>query len=242
MLSIVAEDADGGWITMSADKSGQPGINSCLPIAPFGDRTVICVAGGQSLTLGQVRQIGIARSQDKIRVVAVNDAAFPCWFADICLGYDRKWWDSKAGLPGFRGLKLSVEPTGYHDVRVLEHGGIEGFDERPGWLRTGSNSGYGAVHIAAALGARKIVLVGYNFGSDADRGAMEHWFGLHPEGMNKGSNTDEWCRLFRGLTDILASRGVAVLNATPRSRITWLPGVDLASLVDEIRPTCLAAR
>lgn len=197
-----------------------------LPIAPFGDRPVVCVGGGPSLTLAQVRLIGMARSRDLIRVIAVSDAVFLCWFADICIAYDRKWWNSKAGLPGFRGLKLSVEATGYHDVRMLGHGGIEGFDERPGWIRTGSNTGYGAAHVARTVGGRKIVLVAYDFGSDADKGAMQHWFGLHPEGMNKGSNTQEWRRLFRELTDLFAAAGVSVVNASERSTINWLPRLD----------------
>ncbi|MER9768894.1 hypothetical protein NKJ09_22840 [Mesorhizobium sp. M0189] len=125
-------------------------------------------------------------------------------------------------------MKTSLEPTGYHDVRMLKNTGIEGYDESPGCIRGGSNGGYQAVHLAAKLGARSIVLVGYDFTPD---GAMDHWFGLHGVGdgrpMDKKSNVQNWLRMFRDLTDELGRRGVKVENATIKSSIDWLPNISL---------------
>ncbi|AMX93648.1 MULTISPECIES: hypothetical protein [Mesorhizobium] len=197
---------------------------TCLPIAPFGDRPVVVAAGGPSLTLSQIRRIGMARAEDKIRVIAINDAIYPCWFADILHASDKRWWNMHKGVPAFRGLKTSLEITGFHDVRTLKNTGIEGFDDTPGCIRGGCNSGYQAVHLAAQLGARRIVIVAFDFSDD---GAKSHWFGPHGPGMDLHSNTENWRKHFRGLTDELARRKIAVVNATIKSTITWLPRINL---------------
>lgn len=203
-------------------------MSNVIPISPFGVRPVVCVAGGPSVTLAQVRQIGIARSEDRIRVIAVNDAMYPCWFADLGYACDRRFWERHHGVPGFPGLKLSLEGTRYSDVRPLKNTGIEGYDETPGCIRSGSNSGYQAVHLAAKLGARKIILVGYDF---SEGGARDHWFGRHHGDMDKHSRVDEWRRLFQGLTDELNRRGIEVVNASLSSTIKWLPMVSLESVM-----------
>lgn len=194
-----------------------------IPI-DYGGRPVAIIGGGPSLTLGQVRQIGLARAQDKIRVIAINDAIYPCWFADQNHGSDKRWWDKNRGVPAYRGIKTSLEITGYHDVRTLKNTGLEGFDDTPGCIRGGCNSGYQAVHLAAQLGAHRIIIVGFDFSDD---GAKSHWFGPHGPGMDLHSNTENWRRNFSGLTDELARRKIAVVNATIKSTITWLPKVNL---------------
>lgn len=201
-------------------------MSACLPIAPFGERAVVCVASGPSLTLSQIRRIGIARAQDKIRVIAINDNIYPCWFADVAHASDRKWWDLHAGVPHFKGLKTSLEVTGFSDVRTLKNTGIQGFDDRPGCIRGGCNGGFQAVHLAASLGARRIILVGYDFTED---GARSHWFGLHGPGMDMRSNVQNWLNHFRDLTEILQARGIRIQNATITSTIHWLPKISLDS-------------
>lgn len=198
--------------------------NNCLPIAPFADRPVVVIAGGPSLTLAQVRRIGMARAADKIRVIAINDAIYPCWFADVLHASDKRWWDMHNGVPAFRGLKTSLEITGYHDVRTLKNTGIEGFDDAPGCIRGGANGGFQGVHMAANLGARRIVAVAFDFSND---GAKSHWFGPHGPKMDLHSNTENWRRYFRGLTDELARRKISVVNATIKSTINWLPAINL---------------
>jgi len=129
----------------------------------------------------------------------------------------------------FRGIKTSLEITGYQDVRTLKNTGVEGYDDTPGCIRSGGNGGYQAAHLAAQIGGRSIILAGYDF---SDNGSRDHWFGLHKAGMDKHSNVTERLRLFRGLTTELAKRGVKVCNATAgQSNINWLPPFDLGSLI-----------
>lgn len=187
------------------------------------------VAGGPSLTLAQVRIVGMARSQDKCRVVAVNDAVYPCWFADIHYAGDRRWWDRHGHLSRYPGLKLAIQPTSYSDVRVMENAGPEYVGDEG--LRIGhwKNSGAQAVHMAARLFAQRILLLGFDFsGSKATGdGTRDHWFGRHQDRpgcrMDINSDVAEIKRLFRILTNHLHSRGVEIVNCSPESTIDWLP-------------------
>lgn len=199
-----------------------------------GQRVVI-VAGGPSLMLRQVRAIGMACAAGRCKVIAVSDAVFPCWFADICYSADAKWWDHHQGLATFPGTKVSRNPLGRYDVRHLYGvdcadvdrcvAGVDGFDPSPGVLRFGPNSGHHAVHLAAQLGAAEIVIVAMDF-TDKDF-ARDHWFGRHEGRMDMCSNTQDWRMRFRFLTDDLTKHGIRVVNASLASTVTWLPMVSL---------------
>lgn len=196
-----------------------------VAVKSFIDHPVVIVAGGPSVNVNDIRTIGIARSVDRCRVIAVSDAIYPCWFADWLHSSDRRWWQEHTGVSGFSGYKSSLEPVPYPDVKTLRNTGLEGYDPRPCCIRNGANSGYQAVHLAAQLGARKIILLGLDY---TDDGARTHWFGHHKPGMDKHSDVQQWRRLLRDLTQILNAAGIEILNAGMKSTLTWLPRVDLA--------------
>lgn len=190
---------------------------------------VVVVAGGPSVTLSQVRTIGRARDLDLCKVIAVNDAVFPCWFADILYAADARWWDYHKGLQSFTKVRVSFNNLGRYDVQHMRDTGPVGYDPEPGNIRHGSNSGYQAVHLAAQLGAREIVIVGLDY-TDEDR-ARDHWFGRHEGRLDISSNTADWRQKFRILTDDLARRGVMVSNASPISTIEWVRRIDINDLL-----------
>lgn len=201
-------------------------IDDCIPVGPFRG-TVVCVGSGPSLSLQQVRHIGMARASEKIRVLAVNDAIFPCWFADIFHASDKAWWEKHEGLPAARAVKTCLEITRFRNIRTLKNTGIEGFDETPGCVRGGSNSGFQAVHLGAKVFLPKaIVLVGYDY---TDDGARSHYFGKHEGAMDKTSNVQNWRKYLQDLTDELGRRNIKVFNATLQSTIKWLPRISLDS-------------
>lgn len=209
------------------------------PGAAWAGQRVVVVAGGPSLALRQIRAISMARAAGRCRVIAVSDAVFPCWFADICYSADAKWWDHHHGLDAFAGTKISRDPLGRYNVHHLRGvdcadvdncvAGADGFDPTPGVLRYGPNSGHHAVHLAAQLGAAEIVIVAIDF-TDKDF-ARDHWFGRHEGRMDMCSNTEDWRMRFRFLTDDLARHGVRVVNASLASTVTWLPMVNLEALL-----------
>lgn len=190
-------------------------------------RPVFIIAGGPSVELSGIRLIARHRSGGHCRVIAVNDAVYPCWFADHLHASDCRWWIENGGVKRYPGRKTSVEITPFSDVEHFEKTGDRGFDPTEGKIRTGQNSAFQAVHIAAAEGETRIVLYGVDF---TDDGARAHWFGHHKPGMDKRSDVKLWREMLRELTEELRTRGVVVMNASPESTITWLPRFDLGSL------------
>lgn len=194
----------------------------------FAGRCVVVAAGGPSFSLSQVREIGIARAKDLIRVIAINDAVYPCWFADINYACDHQWWETHNGVPGFAGLKVGLRhhpvPV-YPGIRVLNSTGPEGIEDDPGGLRTAGNSGYQVLNLCAHLGAAKILLCGYDMRGDNSA----HWFGRHPESCRKQmtGGFDRMAKHYNGIAGPLADRGIEVINCTPGSAITAFPQGDL---------------
>lgn len=191
------------------------------------NRPAVIIAGGPSFSLKDTRLIGMARAQNRIFVVTVNDAVYPCWYADVAYACDRRWWDHHAGLKYFHGLKLSLERTDFQDVTTLENTGPEGYDPDPWKIRSGGNGGYQAIQVAAHLGAPKVILVGY----DMQGG---HWFGEHPSEIRSTLAPQTRANMIRGfavLGDALAKRGVKIFNATPGSAITAFPRVSLEEVL-----------
>lgn len=194
-------------------------------------RTVVVAAGGPSFDAPAARLIGIARARSKVKVVAVNDAVYPCWFADIAWASDPPWWRHHVNLPGFEGRRLGLryqdgsqwrQPAG---IDHLEASGIDGFDDRPGYVRHGGNGGYAATHLAAQLGAIRIVLVGFDMSG-------EHWFGRHPEGLHRPSvDKTKWVTRFNGLAETLKARGVAVTNTSQASALSCFPKASLDAVL-----------
>ena len=183
--------------------------------ARFAGQTALVFASGPSLT-----QLWHPDRPIPCPSIAVNDAHRIALGADILHASDPHWWSHNQGVPAFRGLK-----TGFSDgvrpprpVVELSNGGVRGFDPRLGWARTGNNSGHVGVHLAAQLGAVRIVLVGFDMRVVDGK---DHFFGQHPRSVQGrgASKYNEWVEHFGYLAEALSCRGVKVLNATPDSAL-----------------------
>lgn len=105
-------------------------------------------------------------------------------------------------------------------MHLLHNAGVEGLSNKPNALCTGSNSGYQAVGLAIAAGARQIILLGYDM---RFIGGRSHWHGGHPVQQSEGTYTMTFAANFRKLR----APGVDILNATPGSALNAFPFVDL---------------
>ena len=191
--------------------------------------TAIVLCTGPSASLKQVRAIARARlwPESKFRVIAVNDAIYGAWWADWHHACDWSWWaEHIQHVHTFPGIKTTLAEdvpapwvTGY-----LENSGNEGFDPDPSRCRTGNNSGYQAIHIAAHAGAKRIVLVGMDMKMDAQ--GNSHNFGEHRDGR-KAHFATVMLPMFPTIVPALEERGIEVVNATPGSALTTFPMVDL---------------
>lgn len=187
---------------------------------------VVLVGGGPSLTPAQVE-----RCRGKARVIAINTAVKLAPWADILYFCDRQWfgWHRETVL-NFKGQVVTL---GNEDLRkevrglvCMRDAGVEGFSEDPAALCNGRNSGYQAIHLAAHLGAKRIVLLGYDMKSAAPAapGARPrvHWHEEHPVPTHPDT-PGGYVPHFKDLLEPLARRGIEVLNATPGSALPYFP-------------------
>jgi len=188
--------------------------------------TAAILASGPSMTRAQAEAV-----KGRCRVIAVNNQgidtesdgevvpAFAPW-ADILFAADAKWWRCyhKQALK-FAGRKVTVRatlpwPEVYSLVQSIEYAS---FDPRPTHLVSGGNSGYMAVHLAMHLGAKRILLIGFDMKDGRLR--RRHWFGNHPGRLNSRGNYNGWNRAFEKLAKVLPDMGVEVINCTPDSAL-----------------------
>lgn len=92
------------------------------------------------------------------------------------------------------------------------------------------NSGYQAVNLAYLLGARKIVMLGFDM---QDRGGEHHFHGNHRGGTltNPGNRLyARWIKGFETIHRLLKEEGVELINCSRRTALT-IPRADLCSVI-----------
>lgn len=150
-----------------------------------------------------------------IRIV-VNDAYRLLPEAEVMFAADASWWRLHRGVSSFAGAKVGYRSNQYKGVIALQTSGVTGYDPRPGYIRLGGNSGCGAIHLAAQLGAKTIRLIGF----DMKRiGGLGHFFGEHPHIPRPQPYFAEWIKNIQILATELAARGIEVRNETPGSAL-----------------------
>ena len=162
--------------------------------------------------------------------IAVNDAFRLAPWADVLYACDSMWWNHPENIDtlDFRGLRVTQDIDTFGNVYRVEESGKDGFDPEPGKLRTGSNSGYQATHLAAQWGARDIILLGFDMGV---RDGRAHFFGDHPPGLTKQSPYASFISIFRTLAPPLQELGCRVTNCTPKSGLDAFPMQPLESTI-----------
>lgn len=191
--------------------------------------TAVLIAGGPSLTQAQCDHV-----RGTARVLAINDAYRLAPWCDALYFCDGKWWDWHKDRPEFAALtciRATLDQRAAETDRSLKwlrNTGRDGLEVEPTGLRTGRNSGYQAINLAVHLGARRIVLLGYDMKLGAD--GRDHWFGTHPQGrvMTPHHFANIFLPAFATLAAPLAERGIEMVNATPGSALDVWPVKTLA--------------
>lgn len=201
-----------------------------VPILTDGG-TVVCLASGPSLTAADVETV-----RGRAVVVAVNDAIRLAPWADVFYSGARVYWTPKDPrgrlLEGFAGLRVRLcldqdrPGVGADGVIRLRHGGADGLARTPNALTTYQNSGGAAINLAVHLGARRIVLLGYDMGPADGR----HHFHDAP-GTRHSSPYALFTRLLATSVAPLAAAGVEVVNCSRRTALACFPRVPLEAIV-----------
>lgn len=184
--------------------------------------TVVCVAGGPSLTPEDVEAC-----RGRATVIAVNDAYRLAPWAEVLYAADGKWWrHHQSALTAFAGLKVSIRVANAGhpaDVQLLNRTGDRGLELQPTGLRTGRNSGYQAINLAVHLGATRILLLGYDmaFGPKGE----SHWFGEHWDEIRPPVAT--FREFFSTLVEPLTRVQVEILNCSRQTALTCFPRMAL---------------
>lgn len=179
----------------------------------YAGQTCVILATGASLT-----QKDVDYAAARAPVIAISDAWRLCPQAFCLYSCDAKWWRYHQNVPQYKGLKVTLDDSlAFPDVLCLKwrrEEGWSGFDDDPEYLRTGKNSGYQALHLAAHFGFSRIILLGYDM-----RG--EHFFGKHPKELDVDTPFSEFIDAFKTIVEPLKERGVEVINCTPGSALPW---------------------
>ncbi|HEX9905213.1 MAG TPA: hypothetical protein VGA77_09640, partial [Propylenella sp.] len=161
----------------------------------WSDETVLVIATGPSLSLPD---LAIAhdwrRDRERTKVISVNDAyRYTSGWQDLIYACDLKWWKLHYTRTRMAHC-LTIDDSVPYPIHVLRNSGIDGFDPDPSAIRSGGNSAYQAVHIAAHAAARRIVMLGVDY-RPGERG-MSHCFGDHPPGLQTNPPWKEFIGTF----------------------------------------------
>lgn len=197
-------------------------------------QTCVILASGPSMS----KEIAELVRFSLFRTIAINTTFRLAPWADMLYAADAKWWNhpDNKDARAFQWLKLMVENQGesVDDVLMLKNTGVEGFDDDPTCLRTGMNSGYQALHVAAQAGCKRVLLCGFDMRSVKNE---QHWHDRHPLPLRDHSDGIylSWIRAFGTLAPILEKRGVEVWNCTPGSALKCFQIKTIEAAIDEAR-------
>lgn len=144
----------------------------------------------------------------RCRVIAVSDANRLAPWAEAMASVDAAWWRKHPEAFNFPGRKFTAAPD-YQGLRELER--------IPGVV-SGTNSGLFAMMVAVHLGAKRLLLCGFDM-----RGT--HYFGPHPKGMR--NTKPERFEVFKQQFSRYHPQGVEIINCTPNSALTCYPTANL---------------
>ena len=187
--------------------------------------TVLIFGGGPSVSRGQAEAVGA--TIDRHRVIAVNNAVELAPWADLLYFCDARWYEwHRATVQAFEGVRVTLENLPLQkelEVRCLRDYGVHGFAPKSDGVTNGRNGGYQALHLAAWLGVRRVLLLGFDM---KPKGNRLHWHAEHPV-ATPPSVFAGWLEAFATLAPHLKSRGVEVINCTPASALTVFPYLPL---------------
>lgn len=195
-----------------------------VPSTLWQGRTVVVMASGPSLLPSVVEAVHLSGAP----TLVTNSTHLAAPWATLLVANDASWWDVHYHeAMAFLGLKYSASDPPYEGVLTQRITGAEGYDPDPECLRTGGNSGYTAVHIAAQAGARRILLCGMDM-----RGG--HWHPEHrpPLRTTPSPTFARWIERFATLAPALERIGVDVVNCTPGSAIKCFRSAPLEEALD----------
>lgn len=178
--------------------------------------TAVLIGGGTSVTYDDLKLIKSSTAKH----IAINTAGFYAPWCDFLYYSDAKWYQwhyQESWFEHFYGRIYTIDKREIHlpGVMRLKWGDKQGLSTFRDALCLGGNSGYQAINLAFLMGAKKIVLVGYDMRA---QGEKTHFFGDHPAPTPKDVY-DVYVPHFSTITDTLAAYDVEIINTSLESAI-----------------------
>ncbi len=202
-------------------------------------RRCFIIGGGPSV---KKLDLDLLRSELTIGINRAYELLEP----SILYGVDGQMWgwveqgkcgaESKRKFNAYRGYKVwmalhKVFPPDFYLIDVDDRGGHRIGSTK--LLAFKNNSGYGAINLAAALGANPIYLVGFDM-QGGKEGKQKWWHDGYPVDYGEGVYK-RYIDEINGFAPVLKDAGVEVINLNPRSALKCFDFGDYRKVVN-IRP------
>lgn len=196
-------------------------------IPDYGERwhgqTVVIFGSGNSLTDEQIEKArGLHCSY-----IAINDTYKRVHFADVLYACDYRWWAKHHNEIEFKGELWTQDIKSRHEFSLNWVLGRNKNGLGSDCVHFGGNSGYQAINLAYLWGAKRIILLGFDC---KPINGQAHWFGQHPEGLNKTQNFDFWINHFNQLAKDLERENIEVINCSMDSALECFKKVKIEEL------------
>lgn len=169
--------------------------------------------------------------------IGVNNAFMIGPWIDFVFFGDCSWYHiHKKALFEYPGIKVTCcknftsrfnNPKG---VKYLnkdnKNVGISSNNTKVGWNK---NSGAASISLAAHLGVKQIILLGFDMSLN-DKG-ISHWHGSHRKRPNMPPPFSRHLAGFPQIQKDAKSRGIEILNASPNSTITVFKKIKLEDII-----------
>ena len=183
-------------------------------------KTWVCIASGPSLEDWQIDYI--KKYKDRLVVMAISDNYKKAPWADIVFAADRAWWKHNIDEVSSSCPDSELWTLGDHNpfpdkIHGTKHRTDIDLTDKSS-VYHGGNSGQIGIHLAYNLGAKKIIMVGYDFQKTDGK---SHWFGDHPKIFKKNADGHErWNENFKEFSLHLSNAGVSLVNCSIQTAIT----------------------
>ena len=187
------------------------------------DNTCFILGGGPS-----IKDVDISLLNGR-SVIAVNNAYKLAYFSEV-LFFGSCWWfeEHRKALESFPGLIVTTCQyeinTPNRVLHVRQRLNEFGLSNSPEYLTWNLNSGSCAVNLAIHLGAKRIVLLGYDMRQVDGR---NNWHNDHDTSQDSNHNPyREFLLAWPYISRDAKKMNVQIINATPESDLTLFPIVE----------------
>ena len=180
-------------------------------------QTVYLIGGGPSLKGFEWNRLNGKKT------IAINKALKFYPNADAVYWTDGRvytWFEKE--INNFKGLKYTIRPKAYStEVNLLRRGKKFGLETANDRLAHGNNSGYAAINLAIHLGAKRIILLGYDMGSTSEG---SHFHDGYPVNATSAKiYKDQFLPGFDILKNEIKGKKIQIFNACPTSNLKAFP-------------------